>query len=525
MSHIPYIEGSGKLTTLYVDGKPFHARSGEIHNSSSSSLDYMEAHVWPALRPMHLNCVVAPIYWECVEPQEGVFDFTLIDGLIAQARREGVKLVFLWFGLWKNAASTYVPEWVKVDHDRFWYVQGPGNKPLMYMGAMRNRIISPLCAEGVAADARAYAAVMQHLAETDGERTVITMQVENEIGVLGADRDYSPAAEEAFAQPIPAALAESFGVSGCWAEAFGADAAEMFMAWHYAQAVEQIVRAGKAVYPLPMYVNAWLEQAPWTPGSYPSGGPQFKMYKVWKLGAPSVDFYAPDIYVDYFRNVCDEYASEGNPLFIPEVRQTADTVAFYLYAVGKHNAMCFAPFGIEDMMSGGEKMDMATLALLNISAEAMKSGPNAGVLLGDVYQKVANMEDLVEQAHREGRIRGFLDAGQGTRSEIVPLSKLNLQFSYGGMNPMAGRAPGSAAAGGLVIELGDYEFVVLAVNCSLSLEAKPDSGENFAILSKEEGTYVNGQWVRGRILNGDEQYRNSFGGQASFLKFKLDPYC
>jgi len=524
MSHIPYLEGTGKLTTLYVDGKPFHARSGEIHNSSSSSLEYMDAKVWPNLRPMNLNCVVAPIYWECVEPQEGVYDFTLIDGLIAQARREGVKLVFLWFGLWKNSASTYVPEWVKCDTERFWTVKGPGNKPLMYMGAMRSIIVSPLCQAGVEADAKAYAAVMKHLAETDEERTVITMQVENEIGVLGADRDYSEVAEAAYNQPIPAALADAFGVSGTWTEAFGADAAETFMAWTYGQAVEQIVKAGKAEYPLPMYVNAWLEQAPWTPGSYPSGGPQFKMHKVWRVAAPSVDFYGPDIYVDYFRDVCDEYCSDGNPLFIPEVRQTADTVGFYLYAVGKHNAMCFAPFGVEDMMGGGGQMDANVLALLNISADAMKSGPNAGVLLGDVYKKVANAEDLIEKAHREGKIYGFLDAGQGTRSEFVHLTNLDLQFSYGGMNPMGGRPAGAAAAGGLVIELGDYEFAVLAANCSMSFATKPDSPYSLNIISKEEGEYVNGQWVRGRILNGDEQYRNSFGGQATWLKFKLDPY-
>ena len=125
MSHIPYIEGTGKLTTLYVDGKPFHARAGEIHNSSASSLEYMEQKVWPALRAMHLNCIVAPIYWECVEPEEGVYDFTLVDGLIAQARREGVKLVFLWFGLWKNAASTYVPGWGESGSGTFLAGSGP----------------------------------------------------------------------------------------------------------------------------------------------------------------------------------------------------------------------------------------------------------------------------------------------------------------------------------------------------------------------------------------------------------------
>jgi beta-galactosidase GanA len=112
MEKISHIRKENGESILYVDGKPFIALSGELHNSSSSSLDYMDRVVWPALRPLGLNTVVAPVYWECVEPEPGVFDYSLVDGLILQARREGVKLVFLWFGLWKNGMSTYIPGWV-----------------------------------------------------------------------------------------------------------------------------------------------------------------------------------------------------------------------------------------------------------------------------------------------------------------------------------------------------------------------------------------------------------------------------
>ncbi len=513
MAHIPYLEGTGKLTTLYVDGKPFHARSGEIHNSSSSSLEYMEEQVWPALRNMNMNCVVAPIYWECVEPQEGVFDFELIDGLIAQARRENKRLVFLWFGLWKNAASTYAPEWVRTDHKRFWYEVAAGNKPLIFMNNTNIRIISPLCDEAVAADAKAFAAVMKHLKEIDEERTVITVQVENEIGVFGADRDYSPAANKAFAENIPEKLSEAFGVSGTWKEAFGHDAAETFMAWHYASAVEKIIEAGKAEYPLPMYVNAWLEQDPWKPGLYPSGGPQFKMHKVWRLAAPMVDFYSPDIYIDNYRDVCDEYASDGNPLFIPEVRKTADTVAFYLYAVGKHNALCFAPFGVEDMMGAHEELPAEVLAALHISQEAVKTD-NAGILLSDAYGKVAAMEDVIDLAHREGRAYGFLDNGE--KSGVVRLPKINLQFHYNNDR--------KAAAGGLVVALGDYEFIVLACNCSMTWSPADTEPGYLDLLLKEEGGYVDGVWKRRRIMNGDEQYMQVFGEFATCFRFKFCPY-
>jgi beta-galactosidase GanA len=46
---------------------------------------------------MNLNTVLAPVYWELLEPREGAFDFKLVDDLITSARRQsyetGVALV------------------------------------------------------------------------------------------------------------------------------------------------------------------------------------------------------------------------------------------------------------------------------------------------------------------------------------------------------------------------------------------------------------------------------------------------
>ena len=57
--------------------------------------------------------------------------------------------------------------------------------------AMRTRqgrevdAISPLCQAGVDRDAAAFAALMAHLRDTDLERTVVMVQVENENGPAG----------------------------------------------------------------------------------------------------------------------------------------------------------------------------------------------------------------------------------------------------------------------------------------------------------------------------------------------------
>ena len=37
--------------------------------------------LWPQLAAMGLNTVVTPLSWELIEPTEGNYDFTLVDGL------------------------------------------------------------------------------------------------------------------------------------------------------------------------------------------------------------------------------------------------------------------------------------------------------------------------------------------------------------------------------------------------------------------------------------------------------------
>ena len=186
----PHLEKRGAATQLIVDDKPFLMLSGELHNSSSSSLEYMKP-IWPRLEAMGLNSVVTPLSWELVEPDEGKYDFTLVDGLIDQSRQSHERIVFLWLASWKNGMSSYAPVWVKQSSRRFERVVEHGNEV---------EILSPLCAATQEADARAFGAVMRHIKELDGsQHTVLMMQVENEVGVLGDSRDRSEDANKAFA--------------------------------------------------------------------------------------------------------------------------------------------------------------------------------------------------------------------------------------------------------------------------------------------------------------------------------------
>src|SRR5665647_1657178 len=103
---IPHLEKRGTATQLIVDDKPFLILGGELHNSSTSSLEYMRP-IWPKLAALNLNTALSAVSWELVEPEEGKFDFTLVDAMLKGARENNLRLILLWFGSWKNGLSHY----------------------------------------------------------------------------------------------------------------------------------------------------------------------------------------------------------------------------------------------------------------------------------------------------------------------------------------------------------------------------------------------------------------------------------
>ncbi|MBO9600489.1 MAG: DUF5597 domain-containing protein, partial [Cohnella sp.] len=364
----------------------------------------------------------------------------------------------------------------------------------------------------------AFRQLMSHLKSVDGDRhTVIMVQVENEIGFLGSDRDYSDAANDRFNLPVPTEIGALFGKSGTWKESFGGDAEETFMAYHYARAVETIAQSGAVEYALPMFVNAWLEQFPWNPGSYPSGGPIAKVMPIWKAAAPSICLYAPDIYVQNFSDVCEEYtAGNDNPLFIPEARRDVASVAKVFYAFGKYNALCYSPFGIEDFLAppGGDyaDVDLGLLMNLNIDYSAFNAS-GTGPYLARSYELLANMLEVIQKYRGTGKMTGFLqDDEPGC---VLSFSKYDLKLTY------KLKQEGKPASGGLVIEAADNEFILVGLGFSAEfLPRGNDSKSEYVRI--EEGTYVQGKWVRGRVLNGDEAaYGLSVGSLPSALRVEL----
>lgn len=510
---IPEIREERGIPTLYVNEKPFFIRGGEIHNSSASSLEYMAEKVWPALRELHMNTVIVPVYWETVEAEEGSYDWKLVDGLIDQAKNEGMHLVFLWFGLWKNAESMYIPGWMKKNPDLYFHAVKRNGEPL--------ETVSPFCEAAVEKDADAFANLMIHIREKDEENsTVIMMQVENEIGLLGTERDYGKKANEIFEKEVPAEIAELCGKEGCWKEVFGEDAEEAFMAYFFAGAVEKITKTGRKEYPLPCYANAWLKQYPWYAGSYPSGGPVKEVHKIWKKAAPSLFTLAPDIYVPYVADVMDEYGYEGNPLMIPEVRKDAVTASYGLYAFAGKNAIGYSPFGIEKLALSPEEIEkppMEVMLALNIDPSAFDVSGSKNYLRR-MYEMAEAMEPLYLKYRGTGKLKSYIKSSDTDAGCYFHCEEYDIIVSY------TRKTEGKPLASGIIYELAPDRFLIGGMMSSFTFRVKAGENKKVGIVRMEEGEIVNGEWKAGRILNGDEKMKMQLGDMPEWRYVEVYRY-
>jgi len=479
-----------------LNGQPFLMVGGELGNSSSGTAAQADV-ILPRLAQMHLNTVLTPVLWEQIEPTEGNFDFSVIDHWIATAREQHLHLVLLWFGSWKNATSGYAPAWVKRDPQRFPRVLTADGQP--------TDILSPLGEQTMNADSHAFAALLHHLHETDAtQQTVLMLQVENEVGVLGDSRDRSPRANALFSQAVPAELMHALSASPRalspelarvfhpdgknWQEVFGPQAGEAFMSYYYAKFISAVAAAGKREYDLPMYANAQLPAPQERAGEYPSGAPHPAMLPIYQAvasaqAAPSLDCFSPDIYWPNFAYWVERYAERERPVFIPEARlEPAPYNA--LYAFGAARAFGFSSFAVDSLTPSDD--------------------PAKQPALQQLYTQLDSLADLLPAAQQQNRTAGLvLYADSARPMQTVALGGYLFHATLSRTWPARALATENGTI--LIVQLAPDDFLVLGSGLTITLATDPDVRTGTAgILSVDEVTRSDGRLKVLRHLNGDQ---------------------
>ncbi|KAF2024401.1 hypothetical protein EK21DRAFT_104661 [Setomelanomma holmii] len=297
-----------------------------------SSAGYM-SEIWPKMVATNVNTLLGCVPCEMIEPEEGQFDSSELDKVILGTREHGLHLILLWFGTWKNGRSTY----------------------LRKAGGVVEiaDVLSLFHKQNNEADVKAFRTLLSHVKEIEeGHNTVLMVQVENEVGLLFNSRDASLAANKQFNKAVPSdllrLLAEDYDNLNADEEVFGKGPKtdKLFMAYHCALYVNRVAAVGKEAYQLSLYTNVWQNYAGddsdndfpvvvgggGMPGDYPSGGAISDVLDIWLQFAPSLDFIAPDVYLNDYSSSCtkDEYG-------VRRIRA----------AYGTFQALMASPFGID----------------------------------------------------------------------------------------------------------------------------------------------------------------------------------
>ena len=512
---------------LLVDGAPFLVLAGQAHNSSN--YPHALEKVWPAIKDMQANTLEIPVAWEQVEPVEGQFDFSYVDTLLAQARANKVRLVLLWFATWKNTNPQYAPEWVKFDNKRFPRMVGPDGKVV--------NCFSPFGEETLKADKKAFVALMSHIRQVDSvECTVILMQVENEVGSYDLARDFGPRAQAAFGRAVPQAVLDykkapvPLAAKGNWSQVYGAYADEYFHAWAIASYIEEVAKAGRAVYNLPMYVNnalrnPLLPMAPWKK-NFASGGPTFDVIDIYKAAAPHIDFAGPDFYFHESKKVIatlDHFQRKDNALMVPEISNGPEYVRYAYLALGR-GAIGFAPFGID-------YADYSNFPLGSMHTDKTMVEP-----YGKIFGAWRPMERLWARWAFEGRTYGVAEGDERTAQTVAlknwtaTVTFREWQFGEKAWMPDVKDLPANTEIpnGGVAIaQVGDNEFIIVGQHARVRLGGSGDNaGKPSTFARVEEGHFdPAGKWIMERNWNGDQvDHGLNLTGNPVVLKVRMGTY-
>ena len=524
------------MNTFFQDknGKPLLLTGLQAHNSSTGT--HMIDRTIQAIRLFGGNVMEAPVYWYALEPKEGRFDMAHVRDLILKAREAELYLIILWFGTNKNGHPNYVPDYIKLDPQKYQIVLAANGAPVP--------TLSPHCPATLEKDMRAFCELMRFLKEFDEDTgTVLAVQIENETGNSATDRDYSVAANADYALPLPADLAdvtlEDCGPcdgSATWRGHFGRHAHEAFSAWHHARFVEALAEAGRAIYDIPYFTNVMLGENKTEEAGldYNSGGAVGRVLDIWKKAAPALDLLCPDIYHperSTYERVCRRYARQDNALFIPESSPSGDAFALHMMiAMADYGAIGICGFGAESTLNNdsslteqARKVALSMRAIRNIAPLLIRYR-GTGKVYAIVQEEFAAYQYIqLDDYHVVAEFTSNNRRLHGLGSQI------NLH------NPENAHILDDRGRG-LLIQTGEHEFYLAGAGLSVNFIRRPDPTDanpyphltsRFAtqlnFLSVEEGHFEGDEWVVDYVRNGDESNFGLYVHEGQAVRIRLNP--
>jgi hypothetical protein len=472
---MPHFEIINGRRIFYVDGLPFTSLTAEIpwwdiiwgrHQETMHVYDYL----YPAAADMGLNTLKVPVKWSIVEPEAGVYDFAYVDHILKMARKNNLKVILGWFGhyasgdgnIYRNLSNeVFAPMYVIEDDQTYPRAVDADGITHHNSAAYDYQAI-------VEVETRAFCAFIDHIRRIDeGTHTVIMIQVENEIAVFGYERqnrkmwrDHSPAANDAFK-------------AGSFRDDLHYSAWSMTTKW-----LRPLTDAGKAIYPLPFFVNFVGGQlTDWMVGGSP--GEDVRTYLE---NCPAIDFCGLNLYVQPGRSINDlrgallNYQTGRNMPSITEANsdlsQMAPRMAFV--SIGEFGAPIFAPWAL----------NVSYPAPYQPYVKADGTIANGGPELRDCYRTLQNMLVPVSFYGGTTNIKVFMSVQPGHK--------------FADTRDMGGRkifVEGQDNGQAIIIHTGGNEYIAAGYRCSISIETTKAIWPDLKEIEVENGRWQGSQWI------------------------------
>ena len=321
-----------------------------------------------------------------------------------------------------------------------------------------------------------------------------------------------------------------------WRGRFGRHAHEAFMAWAHAEFMNQVAKAGKKQYGLPIYTNVMLgENGFEEPGAcYNSGAAVGRVLEIYKKVATSIDLLCPDMYVEErekYRRVLARYARPDNPLMIPETCTGGDATAMNMMeAFADFGCIGFACFGGSSALDEeGRLMPAAREVALSMKA-------------------VRGVAPLLIRYRGTGRVHALVQQ-EFMAKQYLKLERWHIEASFISANPVGYRLgsrintrnPENAdvmttRGRALLIQTEENEFYLSGCGVMVDFRYRPDPTEEnpypllqsrqsgtLNFLSVEEGHFEGESWVCDRYRNGDESNFELFVHRGQTVRIRLNP--